>query len=277
MLEFLPSLGSLLSYGSVSAFSKKAITEVGRHKAIAYAYIALVILLISSALLLRMDFGFPAGLYAPYLLQIAIGGIGSIAMYKALDHGKASLIAPINKAHVLLVLMGGVMVFGEELSLLQVAGSLTVLASALLLTEGTRGWRLEPWMIFLIVSIACRAYYYTFIKTFVLALGPYMATLYLEIGVAAFIIAFHFLRGRDLSPPGTGLAFPVASGTLIFIGSLLYSLSVGLIGAALTAAISAASPIINMGVAYALLGERLDRRRYAAIGLLVIGLLLILR
>jgi drug/metabolite transporter (DMT)-like permease len=62
---------------------------------------------------------------------------------------------------------------------------------------------------------------------------------------------------------------------LIFAGSLLYSLSVSLVGAALTAAISAASPIVNAVASYLLLKERLEPHKYAAIALMVAGLAMI--
>jgi drug/metabolite transporter (DMT)-like permease len=122
----------------------------------------------------------------------------------------------------------------------------------------------------------CRAYYYTFIKTFVTELGPYLATLSLELGIVVFVVAFHAIRGRDLSPPKPHeLRFAALSGTLIFIGSLAYSLSVAFIGAALTAAISAGTPIVNAGVSYILLKEKLDIYKYAAVAMVVIGLAMI--
>jgi drug/metabolite transporter (DMT)-like permease len=276
MLEFLPSLGSLLSYGSVSAFSKKAIGIVGRHKAIAYAYAALVTLLLIGAIALGMEFRFPAELIPAYVAQIALGGLGAIAIYKALDYGKATLTNPISKTYVLLVLATSVIFLGEELTPGQIGGSVLIVASAFVLTKGSGEWKSNRWLIFIGMAIICRTYYYTFIKAFVLELGPYMATLSLELGVAAFVVAFHLLRGRDLSPPPADKAwFPLAAGTLIFAGSLLYSLSVSLVGAALTAAISAASPIVNAVASYLLLKERLEPHKYAAIALMVAGLAMI--
>jgi drug/metabolite transporter (DMT)-like permease len=50
---------------------------------------------------------------------------------------------------------------------------------------------------------------------------------------------------------------------------------VAYIGAALTAAISAGTPIVNAAVSYLLLKEKLDRCKYAAIILVVLGLAMI--
>lgn len=274
MLEFLPSLGSLLSYGSVSPTSKKAISILGRHKAIVYAYAALIVLLLTGAFLLNLELRFPEELLPGYIVQIVMGGLGAIAAYKALDYGKASVTSPIAKTYVLLVLAMSIIFLGEELSAGQIAGSLLIVVSAVILAlDESSGLKLERWMVYIGISILCRAYYYTFIKTFVTALGAYQATLLLEMGVVLFVVSFHALRGRDLSPPPiekTG--FAAVAGGLVFFGSLLYSVSVGLIGAALTAAVSAGAPMVNAVVSYFLLREKLSIRKYAAIVMMVAGL-----
>jgi drug/metabolite transporter (DMT)-like permease len=136
---------------------------------------------------------------------------------------------------------------------------------------------MEPWMPYLALSIICRAYYYTSIKGFVTALGPYQASLFLEIGIAAFIIAFHALRGKELALPKQtrGLLAPLSAGALLFFGSVSYSMSVSWIGAGLTSAVYSGTPIINSVLAYLALGERLDAAKYAAIALMVLGLMMI--
>jgi drug/metabolite transporter (DMT)-like permease len=277
MLEFLPALGSLLSYGSVSPSSKKAINELGRHKSIVYAYLAMVVLLLLGAVVLNISIEFPEYLLPGYLLQIVIGGLGAITAYKALDYGKASITSPISKVYVILVLAISIVFLGEQLTAGQVTGSLLMVGAAIVLALDSKG-ELKPkkWMLYLGISMLCRVYYYTFIKTFVTELGPYLATLSLELGIVVFVIAFHAVRGRDLSPPKISkVRFAAVSGTLIFFGSLAYSLSVAYIGAALTAAISAGTPIVNAAVSYFLLKEKLDTYKYAAIILVVLGLTMI--
>ncbi len=276
MFDFLPALGSVLSYGTVTATSKKAIGKVGRHKAIVYAYLSLIILLFLGALLLGVGTGFASGLVTEYMAQVVIGALGAIAFYKALDYGKASIISPISKTYVLFVLATSIIFLGEELSSLQITGSMLIVISAAIIALDRWELKLERWMLYLGLSMLCRIYYYTFIKTFVTEWGAFQTALLLETGIALFVIAFHALRGRDLSPPAAGrLRFPVVVGALIFIGSVLYSYSVGAIGAALTAAISAGGPIVNSVASYLIVGEKLDAHKYAAIVLMVIGLAVI--
>jgi drug/metabolite transporter (DMT)-like permease len=82
------------------------------------------------------------------------------------------------------------------------------------------------------------------------------------------------LRKNDISPPAD-LKFAATAGGLIFFASVLYSYSVGAIGAALTSAINAGVPIVNSVASYFLLGEKLDAHKYAAIALMVLGLVAI--
>jgi len=260
MLEFLPSLGSLITFGSNSAVTKKAINDIGRHKSIVYMYIVLVALLVLGAIVLHIEIQFPYELVPEYILEITMGALGVIAAFKAINYGKVSITSPIAKIYALFVLVLGIVILGEELSIGQIIGAATIVISAIIIAlDKTNGLKLEKWMIYLGISILCRAYYYTFIKTFVVSMGAYQATLFLEFGVALLVIGFHILRGRDISTPTLKeMKFPALSGGLSFFGTLFYSLSVGWIGAALTAVISAGSPTVNAIMARILLGEKLD-------------------
>jgi len=278
MLEFLPAIGSLLAYGSMGTASKSAINNMGRHRAVAYSYAVLVCLLAIGAIIIGSAVSFPQELLGAFALQIVIGALGSISEYKALHHGKASVIVPVGRISSVLVLAASIAFLSETPGVFQITGALMIVCAALVVARDEGGKaRVEPWMPYLALSILCRAYYYTSIKDFVSALGPFQASLFLECGIAAFIISFHLLRGKDLSlPKPAGLAAPaIAAGCLLFIGSLLYSYSVGSIGAGMTSAIYAGTPIVNTALAYFVLGEKLDRMKYAAIALMVLGLLMI--
>jgi drug/metabolite transporter (DMT)-like permease len=267
----------LFSYGSVAASSKRAIMEIGSHRAIVYAYLALVFLLIGGALITGSLPVFSVELLPLYLLQVAAGGFGAIAAYHALSFGKASVISPVSKSYVLLVILAGVFFLGESLSLFQVAGAVLIVISAIVISMG-KGWKpaYEPWMPYLGLSIILRAYYYTNIKIFVNDMGAFASAVALETGITILVIMFHFLRGRDLSVPRMEQArFAVIAGSLIFFGSVFYNISVSFIGAALTAAVSAGTPIMSSVTSFFILGEKLEKRKYVAIVLTVFGLLLI--
>lgn len=279
MLEFLPALGSLLSYGSMGTASKKAISKIGRHRAIAYAYAVLIALLIAGALAFGLGVSFPEALIPAYALQIAAGALGAVSEYKALHYGKASVIVPVSRISSVLVLAASIAFLSESPGLLQIIGALMIIGAAMVVAGAGRGRvAFHPWMPYMALSILCRAYYYTSIKGFVTALGPYQASLLLETGIGLSIILFHAIRGKDLSPPAPALAAApaAAAGCLLFAGSVLYCTSVESIGAGMTSAIYSGTPVVNAILAYFILGERLDGPKYAAICVMVLGLVMIL-
>ena len=204
MLDFIPSILSTICYGSTSPTSKKAIGIIGRHKAIVYAYFTMMLLLFTGAIVLGISINFPASLFPGYLLQITMGGLGVIASYKALYYGKSSIISPMSKIFVILVIATSIVFLGEELSIAQIAGSVLIVAAAVLLAMDNRGrFKPEKWMLYLGISIICRTYYYTFIKTFVTEMGPYPATMMLELGVVSFVVLFHAVRIKSKKRPLT--------------------------------------------------------------------------
>ncbi len=277
MLEFIPGIASLTSFGLASSISKLAINEIGRYRAIVYNYLTLMALLLAGALVLGVDLSFPEHLAGQYIIQSIMGGGGVIAAFKAIEQGRVAITSAMNKLFVLFVLVGGVVFFSETISGLQAAGALLLIGSGVVLgLENIGKLRLEKGMLYVAIAIPARAYYYTFIKTFVTELGPYAATVFLEAGVASFVILYYLLRRRDLSPPAPALArFAFLNGLAVFLGSLFYSFSVESVGAALTAAISAGGPIINSIASYFLLQEKLDWHKYVAVMMMVIGLLAI--
>lgn len=277
MLEFLAALGSVFSFGSSGVMAKQAIQTVGRYKAISYFYITEVALLLTGALLLGITIQLPQDLLVPYVAQAAIGAFGVISFFKALERGKASILAPIGRLHVLLVVIAGILLFGEALSTIQITGSLLIVASAFVIALfGKDGIKLEKGMGYMLLAVLGWGYYFTFLKIFVAELGPFLATLVTESGVAFVVISYYLLRRRDLSPPSlkTG-KFAFGNGVAVFFAALLYNFSIEQIGIALTASIVAGAPIVTAIFSYLFLHEKLDPHKYAAIALLVVGLIMI--
>ncbi len=278
MLNFLPAVGSVLCFGSGGALAKKAIEILGRYRAIVYFYAVFAAILIGAALLFRIDIGLADDLILPYIAQITIGAFAIICFYKALEKGKASVLAPLGRLHVLLVMLAGVVIFGEMLSAKQIAGSLLMIGSAVVIAmDSWKGMKMEKGIPYMPFAVAGWAYYFSFLKIFVEAMGPFAATVVVELGVAFIVIAYHMLRRRNLSVPSLKDArFTIANGTAVSIAALFYNISIDGIGVALTAAIVAGAPIVTAVISYFMLGEKLDAYKYAAIVLMVVGLSAIL-
>jgi transporter family protein len=275
MTDLIPAIGSFLSFGINGAANKNSMNMVGRHKAIVYGYAIISVILLAGALVFRLDLNIPQRLLPLYLLEIVIGAGAVIAYYKAMDLGRASSTLALSQSYVLLVLLAGVLLLGETLSMLQIAGSLIILFAAMAISI-PEGRRLEGGTVFLPITIVGWAAYYSIIKVFVDAMGPYSATVVLESGIFVMVALFYLARRKDLSlPDRKGWPSIGVQQATACLGAVLYSVSVLGIGAGLTAAIGSGSLIVNSVASYFWLREKLDARTYIAIAAMVIGLVLI--
>ncbi len=276
-MSIIYPLASLFSLGCNSAVSKKSIHEAGRYRAVVYFYILLTIMLLAAATLLDMEWSIQQGVVPLLVVQIAIGAVAVLARYKALEKGQASIIGPLAKTHVVLVLLIGLFVFGEELGTSQLLGMGVVLAASAVMSVAELGkGRLEAGFPYILITVIGWGIYFSMIKLVVLALGAFKATVVLESGITLTVLLYYFARGRDLSlPHKEGAQLIAASSVLVFIGSMAYNFSVAELGIVLTAAILSGTPIVNAVVSRALLKEKLTKEKHAAILLLVAGLIVI--
>jgi transporter family protein len=279
VLQFIPSLVSLFSLGTNTAISKKAIHTASRYQAIVYMYIILSVLLIAAGLVFRMQFSVPSSVLLILVANIIIGALAIISRYKAIELGKASIISPLGKTYVLLVILIGILFFGESLSVTKGFGALIILVAAGIISfhgKKLSDLSLESGVPFIALSIIGWGIYYSLLKPIVAALGPFVATVYLEIGITIFIVLYALIRKKNTQiPANDGAKLILASGFLVFIGSLAYSFSVEAIGIVLTAIIVSGTPVVNLLVSRIILKEELSRVKYAAVVLLVVGLIVL--
>jgi drug/metabolite transporter (DMT)-like permease len=277
-MSVLLALGATLCGGIADTLTKKTITHSGRYKAIVYNYLAVILFLIIGAVILGIPFVFPHELIPAFLVQSVVGAAAVAAFFKAFESGKASILAPLCSLYVLVVVILGIVVFGEALSLMQLAGAGLVLLSALVLAfEDLRDFKLEKGVLYIALTIIGWGYYYSFIKIFIPAMGAYMSTVVLEAGVSFFVISYYLAKKKDLSPPPSLQAALIAVRSfIIFLGALLYTYAVAGIGVALTSVIVAGTPLVSVPASHVLLGEKLSIHKYLAVLLIVLGLAMVL-
>lgn len=276
MIEFLFAIITAICWATADAISKKAINESGLFRSLAYSYLLIVILLFSGALILGEKIYFPAELLPRYLVQVAVGAIAVIALFKALEEGKASIVAPLTKFYVLLVLAISIVFFSEKITVLQIIGSALIVISATILGfKDIKKMKLEAGVLYLIITVFGWAYFYSFLKIFVDALGFYLATVLVETGVAVAVIFYFVLGKKDLKLDFKNSGSIAIRAIALFAGALFYNYSIAQIGIGLTASIVAASPLATAVIAYFILKEKLEVYKYLAIILTVMGLVLI--
>ena len=94
--------------------------------------------------------------------------------------------------------------------------------------------------------------------------------------VTALLVALPFLaRRKPFRPAGSALAWAAVAGLTDVVGLLAFSRGGSVGQVAVTAAVSSIYPAIPLVAGLAMFGERLGRRQFAGVGLIVTGLVLI--
>jgi drug/metabolite transporter (DMT)-like permease len=94
--------------------------------------------------------------------------------------------------------------------------------------------------------------------------------------VTALLVALPFLvRRKPFRPAGSALAWAAVAGLTDVVGLLAFSRGGSVGQVAVTAAVSSIYPAIPLVAGLAMFGERLSRRQFAGVGLIVTGLVLI--
>lgn len=277
MFEYLPVLVSNVAFGLSAVLTKTIINQTGRRKALVYMYVFLTLLLFIGAIVLDMSFTFPQDLFIPYMAQIVVGAIAVIAFFKAIEHGKVAILAPLSNLYILLVLFFGVTFLGESVSPIQLVGmAIILLAGASLAFADMRKREFEKGVFYLLITIFGWGYYYSFVKLFVVGMGPYMAALFLELGITVLVAGYYLAKKSDLSLPKlTQTKHIFLRSFAVYLGTLLNNISITLIGVVLSAGVAASQPFFDLIFAYFILKEKLTPKKYLAVLLMVVGLLVL--
>lgn len=275
-MNFLYALIALFTSGSSSSIIKKGFEGNSRYKGIFYMYLVTSILLLTTAFATGMDFSLPQTLILPFIIQIIIGAVAIMAYFKGLARTKAAITPAFTKLYAFFVLIGGIIFFNEQLTTLQIIGSLLIIIGAIVIAfKKIEKLRIEPGMFFLFIAVITRAFFYIYIKIFVSTLGALKAAVFTELGVALLVMIYYLYKGVDLSFPKMNQKYVLSSGFLDFIIGITYNFSVAAIGVSLTAVIVSANPIVAIIASHVILKERLPLVKYLAIIGIVLGLILI--
>ncbi|MBN2122311.1 DMT family transporter [Candidatus Micrarchaeota archaeon] len=279
MIEYLYSLGAVGSFALNNVLFKKVLNKAEPAAAIAMRGLVISVALAIFAFLFVDSFYVPASLIPLLLLEIIVGSAGILFFFKALQKGRASIIGAIGHIYVIIVALVGIFLFGESHTLLRWAGAAIVMAGGLLAASG--GLRLgelkwEGGTRMACVSILCWGIYYSYMRGVVDALGPVYSSFLLESGIFVCILSYALIM-RKKFPKAEGALLPCAIGGGIAgaIGAIAYAFSIDALGVVLTAMIVAAVPVANAIFAMVLLGEKLQRREYAYVLLIALGLALV--
>ena len=117
-------------------FGKIGVADINSNMA-TWIRIVVIFCVLTPMVLLRGEWLAPAQISSKTWVFLVLSGLATgaswLAYYRALQLGQASLVSPIDKSSVLLVMLMGVVFLGEHLSLKQWAGAALIFTGVLII------------------------------------------------------------------------------------------------------------------------------------------------
>jgi drug/metabolite transporter (DMT)-like permease len=224
----------------------------------------------------------------PVLLELygvgLVGGLALLSLYHGLQLGPVALVAPIAGANVVVVVVLAIVVLGESVPGLAMAGAAISVVGVLLASVDLRQRRVtrgagREGVIFGLLGMLGFGLVGFAVAAFSKDVGWFGIVYALRLGYASTltVMAVAGFGRRQPADPIT----PSLMGTLVAIGAL-EALGLGAFAAgsevglaSVTAAVSATHPVFTIAGGVAVLHERLPLVQWTGVALVVVGLVLL--
>lgn len=274
-------LASAFGFGQSDFLAALIGRQIGSFRTVWLSQLAGVGIL--SALALTPLAALPA--WDPVLLGIyaigMVGGLALLSLYHGLQLGPVALVAPIAGANVVLVVILAIVVLGESVPGLALAGALLSVAGVLLASVDLRQMRVtsgdgREGVIFGLLGMLGFGLVGFAVAAFSKDVGWFGTVYALRLGYASILtlLAVGGFGRRQATRPLT----PGLVGSLVVIGGLealglaafAAGSEVGL--ASVTAAVSATHPVVTIAGGVTVFHERLPVLQWIGVGLVIVGL-----
>jgi len=283
MIVELLSLGygilSLISFGFGDFFSKRVMAGVGYLRLLVYSQLVSLV----PVLLLGAVFTLSVPSSLTTVAIILASGVCSFSalflFYKGLEAGKASVITPVFSAYAIVAIVLSFAVFGEVLSLWQIACVAMTLIGVFTITlmsdSGERAWSSGiPYALGSMFSAGVGSVLIKLVSDDIGGIAALFFNRLLAV-VTLAVVGVMYIRNHPRSRANEG--FPLRSIILIglaeFAGfsSFVLGLDVGMVS--LVTTLSSASPAVTVVLAQVFLRERLVQIQKFATVLVILGIL----
>jgi drug/metabolite transporter (DMT)-like permease len=229
---------------------------------------------------------------ARWLVPASVLSVGAyLTLYRALELGPVAVISPVLASYAVIPVLLAVVLLGESLRGLQVAGVTVTILGAVLTSTDARALRAGTHTMPAGLRWGIASAFLFGIVTYVLGWASqragWLPTLWLArvtaatiFGVAAIVVLFVKRRRRD---PAAGrsvvgasaVAFAMMLGIVDLAGTVSYSrgAEIGLVS--IVTAVSATYPLIPVFGGVALFGERPAPNQYLGVAMVIAGLMLL--
>jgi drug/metabolite transporter (DMT)-like permease len=268
---------SMISYGFGDFLSKRIVGGVGYYRLVTYTQLVAL----APVILLGAVYTLPVPSSPTTAALTIASGVCSFSalffFYKALETGKASIIAPVFSAYAIVAIALSFAIFGEVLSLSQIACITVTLIGVLTITVRSDSSEQSnagiPYALGSMLSAGLGA---VLIKLVSNDVGE-IASLFFNrvIAVLAFMIVgalflrSHLRLGVREFPAKSIILIGLAEFAAFF--SFVVGVSVGMVS--LVATLSSASPAVTVVLAQAFLKERVINVHKFAVALVIVGII----
>ena len=265
----------LLLGGLAPIASKKAMQSMAEEWALVYFYAVSAPFLLAGVFLFSEP-KIPGTIDIAMLLVAGIAGaIAIVALLKSYRQMETTIAQPLANIYVLMIIAISALFLNESLGTMQAVGAAAILLSSAVIAakKSLLQYKIVDGAKFIAITAAGWTIYYIMLRFLTKSLGPYNTAFYSQALIGLIILAYVLLAKRKIElPTGKNFFFLLGGGLAIVDLSLAFNLLMQKTGLAITASISAGLPITTAIFAAVVLNEKLEARKYAAIALLVLGL-----
>lgn len=283
------SLAYLAAYAVIAGFASFIEVRVGRgFKAFQLNSLIRVGSLVAALIAFLAVHGLSVRMTTASLAGLGVGlvaGVGSICYCFAVGLMPINIVATLSNLYLVVTTALGIVVLGESITVLKVAGLAATIAGALLLENvperfGVQGGgaagrmaSLGPLLIMTayIVIVGVSAFLE---KPLLRSLDPVELNAVMAVGMTAVAVVALAMRGPAL-PMQPRTLLPVGVGVMLGVASVLYFLALRGLPVFIAAALSNASVLVTIALSTVVLKQSVSGRRGVAIALTLVGLTLL--
>jgi drug/metabolite transporter (DMT)-like permease len=209
------------------------------------------------------DFAFKAFFFA--MAGGLLHTVGTLSFYKGLSKGKVSLVAPISSGWSLILVLAGVLLYGEVLTSPQIGAVALVIIGSLLVSTDLRELFTsskvrftDPGIPYAFVAMLAWGIGWLFFNEAVKQISWVIPNIILASSIIFFLLIYSLISKQSLSPPAGKSNWLMAT----FIGSatmgayISYSIGVEKYLTSLVGPLAAAYPLVTVVLAHLVLKEK---------------------
>jgi len=273
---------AMIGFGFSTAVAQVPVKSLGTLRVVFFRGI-----FASSMLFLGVLFFWDECIFSPAYILLAlaislVGYVGLVMFYKALKVGHIGVVTPIANSSVVFTVLFSVLFFAESLGFVQVFSIALIVSGIVLISVDFRHLRnscifdKSSGVVYALATCLLWGGAFFLFKIPASVLGPILSSFVIEAGNMIY-------SGMSIKFSGKGFDFPCTKNMkyIFFValfgalGILAFNYGVGVADVSIVAALTFANPLVAAVYARVVYKEKLSGLQYFAMGLILLGIVLI--